>query len=205
MWCGSGCTTLLHYSCHRSAHQHVWSKWFVSSSRISFCWTSVSCVSRLQVWFSKRSIFDLQGHYRQIRRHCFGVKRAYHYSVVWQSSLPKGTVITSLSAFQLTPGKGIIGNHPCNAVPLSFWQLSETTARWFCPLDVKSELKTPSVPWAQHAVSYVYVCVFFYILTSIVSAGKKKAFSLYIQISHISATRCPWKHIKTCIWYRIFP
>lgn len=103
-------------------------------------------MSGLQVRFYKSSIFDLQGHYQLIRRHCFGVKRACHYSVVWQSSLPKGTVITSLSAFQLIPGKGIIGNHPCNAVSLSFWQLSETTARWFCPLDVKSELKTPSVP-----------------------------------------------------------
>lgn len=31
----------------------------------------------------------------------------------------KGTVITSLSAFQLTPGEGIMGNHPCNVVPLT--------------------------------------------------------------------------------------
>lgn len=109
--------------------------------------------SRCDSW--KVALFDLQGHYRQIWRHWFGVKRACHYSVVWQNSLPKGTVITSLSSFQLTPGKGIIGNHPCNAVPLSFWQLSETTALWFCRLDVKSELYTPSVPQTQHAVSYV--------------------------------------------------
>lgn len=131
-------------------------------------------MSGLQVWFYKSSIFDLQGHYRPIRRHWFGVKRAYHYSVVWQGSLPKGTVITSLSSFQLTPGKGIIGNHPCNAVPLSFWQLSETTALWFCPLDVKSELKTPSVPQAQHAVSYA--CF----LTGIYTAGKTKKASVYM-------------------------
>lgn len=103
----------------------------------------LSRMSGLQVWFYESSIFDLQGHYRPIRRHWFGVKRAYHYSVVWQSSLPKGTVITSLSSFQLTPGKGIIGNHPCNAVPLSFWQLSETTALWFCPFRCKIRAKNP--------------------------------------------------------------
>lgn len=121
------------------------------------CFTLPDCLarpdSRCDSW--KVALFDLQGHYRQIWRHWFGVKRACHYSVVWQNSLPKGTVITSLSSFQLTPGKGIIGNHPCNAVPLSFWQLSETTALWFCRLDVKSELYTPSVPETQHAVSYV--------------------------------------------------
>lgn len=30
-----------------------------------------------------------------------------------------GGMITLLSSFQLTPGEGIIGNHPCNALPLS--------------------------------------------------------------------------------------
>lgn len=116
--------------------------------------------------------FDLQAHCRLIQGPWFGVKRACHYSVVWQNSLPKGTVITSLSSFQLTLAKGIIGNHPCNAVPLSFWQLSETTALWFCCLDVKSELNTPSVPQTQHAV--FYVCF----LTGIYSAG----FSFYKNI-----------------------
>lgn len=124
---------------------------------VQLCFTLPVCLarpdSRCDSW--KVALFDLQGHYCQIWRHWFGVKRACHYSVVWQNSLPKGTVITSLSSFQLTPGKGIIGNHPCNAVPLSFWQLSETTALWFCRLDVKSELYTPSVPQTQHAVSYV--------------------------------------------------
>lgn len=116
-------------------------------------WLSWTC--GLQVRLYKNTIFDLQGHYGTIQGHWFDVKRAYHYSIVWQSSLPKGTVITSLSAFQLTPSKGIIGNHPCNVVPLSFWQLNETTALWFCPLDVKSELKTPSVPQAWDAISYI--------------------------------------------------
>lgn len=143
----------------------------------------LSHMSGLQVWFCKSIIFDLQGHYRTIWRHWFGVKRAYHYSVVWQSSLPKGTVITSLSAFQLTPGKGIIGNHPCNAVPLSFWQLSETTALWFCLLDVKSELKTPSVPQAQRAVSWM--CL----LTSFQSTIRQKrpfVYSRHGNVDHIS-------------------
>ncbi len=141
-------------------------------------------MSRIQVWFYKSNIFDLQGHYWPIRKHWFGVKRAYHYLVVWQSSLPKGTVITSLSSFQLNRGKGIIGNHPCNAVPLGFWQLSETTALWFCPLDVKSELKPPSVLLAQHALS---MCVFSQ--ASKVHVRQKRFISC-IKTSRISTGRC---------------
>lgn len=93
--------------------------------------------------------------------------------------LPKGTVITSLSSFQLTPGKGIIGNHPCNAVPLSLWQLSETTALRFCRLDVKSELYTPSVPQTQHVASYVgFHSPGFGFLWLRMKKKKKKTFSI---------------------------
>lgn len=145
----------MHYNCHRSHGSSFRAKASFYTFLI-FRPSWLTDMSRLQVRPYESSIFDLQGHYWPIQRHWFSVKRAYRYSVVWQSSLPKGAVITSLSSFQLTRGRGIIGNHPCNAVPLSFWQLSETTVLWFCPLDVKSEVKTPSVPRAQHAVSYVF-------------------------------------------------
>lgn len=95
----------------------------------------------------KVALFDLQGHYRPIRRHWFGVKRACHYSVVWQNSLPKGTAITSLSSFQLTPGKGIIGNHPCNAVPLWFltaeWNHSTVVLSFRCKIRVLHPICSP--------------------------------------------------------------
>lgn len=55
----------------------------------------------------------------------------------------------------------------------------------FVLLDVKSELKTPSVPQAQHIVPYV--CF----LTRIHSArNTKKTSVFYIQISTISAGKC---------------
>lgn len=69
--------------------------------------------------------------------------------------------------FQLTPGEGIIGNHPCNVVPLNFWQLSETTVLWFHRLDVKSKLNIPSVTQTEHTASYFLVEIF--------SAGQRKA------------------------------
>lgn len=72
-------------------------------------------------------------------------KSEYNYTVVF---------------FQLTPGEGIIGNHPCNVVPLNFWQLSETTALWFHRLDVKSKLNIPSVTQTQHAASYFFVEIY---------------------------------------------
>lgn len=114
------------------------------------------CSFRLQVWFCKSGTFWRTGPLPPDPKTLVRCQKSMSLiCCMTKQPLPKGTVITSLSSFQLTPGKGIVGNHPCNAVPLSLWQLSETTALWFCHFDVKSELYTPSVPQTQHVDSYV--------------------------------------------------
>lgn len=114
------------------------------------------CTLRPQVWFWESGTLWRTGPLPPDPQTLVWCQKSMSlFCCMTKQPLPKGTVITSLSSFQLTPGKGIIGNHPCNAVPLSLWQLSETTALRFCRFDVKSELYTPSVPQTQHVVSYV--------------------------------------------------
>lgn len=146
---------LLYDSC-QGAHTSpsVAQKLLSLGAKALFYTSCLSGTSGLQVWGEESSTFLI---YRPITnksvRHWFGVKRACRYSVVWQNSLPKGECNYIVVFFQLTPGEGIIGNHPCNVVPLTFWQLSETTVLWFRHLDVKSKLNIPSVPQAQQAGS----------------------------------------------------
>lgn len=114
------------------------------------------CKFGLQVWFWESSTFWHPGLLPPDTQTLVWCQKSLSlFCCMTKQSLPKGSVITSLSSFQLTPGKGIIGNHPCNAVPLSLWQLSETTALRFCRFYVKSQLYTPSVPQTQHVVFYV--------------------------------------------------
>lgn len=133
---------------------------FASLSSVISPWSSPSsplvCVLRLQVWFWESGTFWRTGPLPPDPQTLVWCQKSMSlFFCMTKQPLPKGTVITSLSSFQLTPGKGIIGNHPCNTVPLSLWQLSETTTLRFCRFDVKSELYTPSVPQTQHVVSYV--------------------------------------------------
>lgn len=133
---------------------------FASLSSVISPWSSSSsllvCALRLQVWFWESGTFWRTGPLPPDPQTLVWCQKSMSlFFCMTKQPLPKGTVITSLSSFQLTPGKGIIGNHPCNTVPLSLWQLSETTTLRFCRSDVKSELYTPSVPQTQHVVSYV--------------------------------------------------
>lgn len=59
------------------------------------------------------------------RRFCIDVRRRFIIVLYDKPFVPVGAIIIYLSTFQSTPVEGIIGNHPCNAVPLSY-----VTAEW---------------------------------------------------------------------------
>lgn len=99
----------------------------------------------------KVTLFDLQGYYQQIRETLLWCQKSMSLFCCMTKLFAKGECNYIVVFFQLTPGEGIIGNHPCNVVPLNFWQLSETTVLWFRRLDVKSKLNIPSVPQTQRA------------------------------------------------------
>lgn len=112
------------------------------------------------VMWGKVALFDLQAYYQPIRETPVWCQKSVSLVCCMTKQFAIGERNYIVVFFQLTPGEGIIGNHPCNVVPLNFWQLSETAVARFRRFDVKSKLNLPSVTQTQHAASHFVVEIY---------------------------------------------